>query len=53
MTALLEKQLVEEAVLLAETIAAVEATKNSPGAEEVHVVLKFYLLHLSKSQNAA
>lgn len=32
---LLEKQLVEEAVLLAETIAAVEASKSSTAADEV------------------
>ena len=35
MTALLNKQLAEEAVLLAETIAAVEASKNPAAAEEV------------------
>ncbi len=33
-TTLLDKQLVEEAVLLAETIAAVEASKNPAAAEE-------------------
>ena len=32
---LLERQLVEEAVLLAETIAAVEASRNTTAAEEV------------------
>jgi hypothetical protein len=35
---LLEKELVEEAVLLAETIAAVEASKDPRFAEEVRVV---------------
>ena len=34
-THLLDKQLVEEAVLLAETIAAVEKSKNRTAAEEV------------------
>ena len=36
---LLEKQLVEEAVLLAETIAAVEASKSSTAADEVRNAL--------------
>lgn len=40
-TNLLEKQLVEEAVLLAETIAAVEATRDPRVAEDVSLVLKF------------
>lgn len=35
MATLLENQLVEEAVLLAETIAAVEANRDSIAAEEV------------------
>ena len=35
MNDLLERQLVEEAVLLAETVAAVEASKNLSAAEEV------------------
>ena len=36
MNDLLERQLVEEAVLLAETVGAVEASKNPSAAEEVH-----------------
>ena len=35
MNDLLERQLVEEAVLLAETIAAVEASKSTSAADEV------------------
>ena len=35
MNDLLERQLVEEAVLLAETVAAVEASRNTSAAEEV------------------
>ena len=35
MNDLLERQLVAEAVLLAETVAAVEASKNLSAAEEV------------------
>ena len=40
-TNLLEKQLVEEAVLLAETIAAVEATRDPRVAEDVSPIQRF------------
>ena len=43
---LLERQLVEEAVLLAETIAAVEASKSTTAAEEVHVHVRTVYLHV-------
>ena len=39
---LLERQLVEEAVVLAETIAAVEASKNPSAAEEVGLLHIIY-----------
>ena len=40
MNDLLERQLVEEAVLLAETAAAVEASRNTSAAEEVTIIHK-------------
>ena len=39
MNDLLERQLVEEAVLLAETIAAVETSKTTTAADEVYYIM--------------
>ena len=47
MIALLDKQLVEEAVLLAETIAAVEGSKDSASAEEVCVCVCMCAMYVS------
>ena len=46
MNDLLERQLVEEAVLLAETTAAVEASKSTTAADEVYTCTCVYIVYI-------